>query len=81
MLPFPTGETRVHLILGEPVAQTKSPAGLTAEFIARGVNAICVPVQVAPADFDAFVAVVTRAQNIDGLVVTLPHKGTFVAAN
>jgi shikimate dehydrogenase len=74
MPPFPTGETRVHLILGDPVAQTKSPAGLTAEFRARGVNAICIPVQVAAADFDAFVAAATRARNIDGLVVTVPHK-------
>src|SRR6516164_6466721 len=74
MLPFPNGETRVHLIIGDPVAQTKSPSGLTTEFAARGVNAICVPVHIAPADFDAFVAAAKRAQNIDGLVVTIPHK-------
>ncbi len=74
MLSFPNGETRVHLILGDPVGQTKSPCGLTAEFAARGVNAICVPVHVTPAHFDAFVVAAQRAQNIDGLVVTIPHK-------
>jgi shikimate dehydrogenase len=74
MLTFPNGETRVHLILGDPVAQTKSPAGLTAEFAGRGVNAICIPVHVAAPNFNAFVAAVKRAQNIDGIVVTIPHK-------
>jgi shikimate dehydrogenase len=30
--------------------------------------------QVAPADIDAFLAVAKRVQNIDGIVVTVPHK-------
>jgi shikimate dehydrogenase len=71
---FPNGESRVHLILGDPVAQTKSPSGLTAEFVSRGVNAICIPIHIAPVHFDAFVAAAKRAQNIDGIVVTIPHK-------
>src|SRR5215470_10713905 len=74
MLPSLNGETRLHLILGDPVGQTKSPSGLTGEFMARGANAICIPVHVAPADFDAFVAAAKRGQNIDGIVVTIPHK-------
>jgi shikimate dehydrogenase len=68
------GETRLHLIVGDPVGQTKSPSGLTGEFVARGANAICIPVHVAPADFDAFVAAAKRGQNIDGIVITIPHK-------
>jgi shikimate dehydrogenase len=76
MLPFPNGETRVHLILGDPVAQTRSPSGLTAEFAARGVNAICIAAHVTPADVDAFVVAAKRAQNVDGMVFTIPHKFT-----
>ncbi len=74
MLPSLNGETRLHLILGDPVGQTKSPSGLTGEFIARGANAICIPVHVAAADFDAFVTAAKRGQNIDGIVITMPHK-------
>ncbi len=74
MLPSLNGETRLHLILGDPVGQTKSPSGLTGEFVARGANAICIPVHVAPADFDAFVSAAKRGQNIDGIVITIPHK-------
>jgi shikimate dehydrogenase len=74
MLPALSGATRIHLIVGDPVAQTKSPAGLTREFTARGVDAVCIPMQVAAADIDAFFAVAKRVQNIDGIVVTVPHK-------
>jgi shikimate dehydrogenase len=69
-----SGATRIHLIVGDPVVQTKSPAGLTAEFAARGVDAVCVPMQVAAADIEAFLAVAKRVQNVDGIVVTVPHK-------
>jgi shikimate dehydrogenase len=69
-----SGETRLHLIVGDPVGQTKSPAGLTAEFAARKVDAVCVPVHVAADDFDAFIAAAKRIRNLDGIVVTIPHK-------
>ncbi len=68
------GETRLHLIVGNPVAQTRSPSGLTEEFAARHVNAVCVPVDVAIPDLDAFMRAARRVRNIDGIVVTMPHK-------
>jgi shikimate dehydrogenase len=74
MLPSLNGETRLHLIVGDPVAQTKSPSGLTREFAVRKVNAICVPVHVAAPDFDRFMRAAKRVHNIDGIVVTIPHK-------
>jgi shikimate dehydrogenase len=74
MLPSLDGETRLHLIVGDPVAQTRSPAGLTREFAARNANAVCVPAHVAPGDFDAFMRAAKRVQNIDGFVITIPHK-------
>jgi shikimate dehydrogenase len=74
MLPSLNGETRVHIIIGDPVGQTKSPSGLTAEFAARGVNAVCIPIHVAAADFDDVMQVVKRVQNVDGIVITIPHK-------
>lgn len=74
MLPSLNGETRLHLIVGDPVGQTRSPSGLTDEFAARGANAICIPVHVTAADFDAFMAAAKRGRNIDGIVITIPHK-------
>jgi shikimate dehydrogenase len=68
------GETRLHLIIGDPVAQTRSPEGLTREFAARKINAVCIPVHVAPIDFDQFMRAAKRVQNIDGFIITIPHK-------
>jgi shikimate dehydrogenase len=73
-MPTLSGETRLHIIVGDPVGQTKSPAGLTAEFADREVDAVCVPVHVTAEDFDAFIAAAKRIRNLDGIVVTIPHK-------
>ncbi len=74
MLPGLSGTTRIHLIVGDPIGQTKSPAGLTRVFAERGVDAVCIPMQVPVGHFDAFMAAIKRVQNLDGIVVTLPHK-------
>jgi shikimate dehydrogenase len=73
------GETRVHLCVGDPITQVKSPAGLTSAFAARGVNAVCIPAHVPAADFPAFMAVAKRMLNVDGFVITVPHKFTAFA--
>ncbi|MBR1129212.1 shikimate dehydrogenase family protein [Bradyrhizobium iriomotense] len=74
MIPAPTGATRLYVIVGEPIAQVRSPAGVSAAFAARGHDGILVPVQVAPGDLADFLSVATRLKNLDGIVVTIPHK-------
>ncbi len=72
------GETRLIPILGDPIAQVKSPALLSQSLAGRGVNAIVPPLHVHPADFAAVVEGLKRIGNVDGLVITVPHK--FAAA-
>jgi shikimate dehydrogenase len=72
--PTLSGATRLYVIVGDPIAQVRSPAGLTAAFAARGHDGILVPVQVATADLPDFLSVATRLKNLDGIVVTIPHK-------
>jgi shikimate dehydrogenase len=74
MLDHLDGATRLYLVLGDPIAQVKSPEGLTRLMAERGHNAIVVPGHVAAADFDAFAAAAKRLRNLDGLVATVPHK-------
>ncbi|OKO89933.1 shikimate dehydrogenase [Bradyrhizobium sp. NAS80.1] len=74
MIPAPSGATRLYVIVGDPTAQVRSPAGVTAAFAARGHDGILVPVQVAPVDLPDFLSVATRLKNLDGIVVTIPHK-------
>lgn len=69
-----SGSTRVHFIVGDPIAQVKSPSGVTQAFAERGHNAYVIPAHVSPKDLAAWVAGVSLAQNVDGIIVTVPHK-------
>lgn len=68
------GATRVHYIVGDPIAQVKSPGGVSACLQDRGHNAVVLPAHVSPTDLAAWVAGVSLAQNVDGIIVTVPHK-------
>ncbi len=70
----PNGASRLIPILGDPIAQVKSPNGMTRGFVERGHNALCVPIHVTPADLDRFIAGVNTARNVDGMIITIPHK-------
>ena len=74
MLDHLSGATRIVPVVGDPIAQVKSPGGVTAAFEARGADALCYPVQVAPADFANFITSVRATKNMDGVIVTVPHK-------
>ncbi|MFC5522149.1 shikimate dehydrogenase family protein [Polaromonas jejuensis] len=69
-----SGATRVHFIVGDPIAQVKSPAGVTQAFQARGHDAMVAPAHVPPAKLAAWVEGVSLAHNVDGIIVTVPHK-------
>ncbi|MFM8866268.1 MAG: shikimate dehydrogenase, partial [Limnohabitans sp.] len=65
-----SGATRVHFIVGDPIAQVKSPAGVTQAFHDAGRNAVCIPAHVSPADLSIWAQGVSKAQNVDGIIVT-----------
>ncbi len=69
-----SGASRIHFIVGDPIAQVKSPAGVTQAFAEHGRDAICVPAHVSPAHLADWVRGVSLAQNVDGIIVTVPHK-------
>lgn len=78
MLDNLNGSTRVHFIVGDPIAQVKSPGGVTQAFEARGHNAICIPAHVAPQALAAWVQGVSLSQCVDGIIATVPHKFAVV---
>jgi shikimate dehydrogenase len=69
-----SGATRVIAIIGDPIAQVKSPAGVTQALLKNERNALVIPIHVSPADLDNFVRGVSLAKNFDGFIVTVPHK-------
>jgi shikimate dehydrogenase len=74
MLPALNGATRIHVTIGDPIAQVKSPAGITSGFHARGHDAIMIPLQVKPADVEEFFRLAKRLPTLDGIIITVPHK-------
>lgn len=74
-----TGETRLYVIVGHPVAQVKAPMAFNPLFHASGRNAILVPVDVAPQNLAAAIAGLKSIANLDGIMVTVPHKAPMCA--
>jgi shikimate dehydrogenase len=68
------GETRIVAILGDPIAQAKSPELFNALFERYAVNAVLIPLQVPPAKLGAVLDGLRGIVNLAGVVVTVPHK-------
>ncbi|MEU2225599.1 shikimate dehydrogenase [Streptomyces sp. NPDC018347] len=72
--PLITGTTRLYAVLGDPVAQVQAPTMVNPLLAALGRDAVVLPVH-APADrFDTVVRGLKAIGNLDGLLVTVPHK-------
>ncbi|MCA3178899.1 MAG: shikimate dehydrogenase [Burkholderiaceae bacterium] len=71
---FVNGGTRLFGIVGDPIAQVRSPEMVTWELRRRGLDAVLVPIHVFEAEFDAVLPALMRVANLDGLVFTIPFK-------
>ena len=68
------GSTRLYAILGDPIAQVKSPEVFSNLFAAAGLDAVMVPMH-APSDrFESIVPALKMLGNVDGLILTVPFK-------
>ncbi len=68
------GATRMMIIVGDPIAQVKAPAGMTAALQSAGQNTVVVPAHVTPDDLSRLVDAVSLVRNLDAIIVTIPHK-------
>jgi shikimate dehydrogenase len=71
------GNTRLYAVIGDPVSAVRSPEWFNGLFARQGINAVLVPMHVAQADLKGVFAELKRVGNLDGLVVTMPHKGSM----
>jgi shikimate dehydrogenase len=69
-----SGRTRLVAVLGDPVGQVRAPALVNRLLAGLGADTVVVPVHVRPADLGAVVRGLQKAANLDGLLVTVPHK-------
>lgn len=73
------GGTRLFAILGDPIAQVKAPQLMNPVFAGSGMNAVMVPVHASPDELGTVVTGLMRIQNLDGMLVTVPHKFSVCA--
>lgn len=73
------GETWIMGMIGDPVAQVKTPQVINAIFEREGANIRCVPLHIAAADLAAAMTGLKAMRNVIGLGVTLPHKQQIAA--
>lgn len=70
----PTGRTRLLGVVGDPVVQVRAPELWTSLFLVNDIDTICIPLHLRPNDFAQFLAAAATISNLDGLIVTVPHK-------
>ena len=67
MLEQLSGETALYPIIGDPIIFVKSPQRMTAQFEARGLNGICIPMQVPDGDLEGVVRGLQLVPNVQCL--------------
>ncbi len=73
-----TGRARLFAILGDPVGVVRSPEWWNAGFERAGLDAAFLPMEVAAGDLSTTWHGLTRIRNLDGVVLTMPHKQAVV---
>jgi len=76
---FADGATRIFGIVGDPIAQVKSPAVFNEKFRTLGKNAAMIPLHATPGSFDTSMRGLKSLANLDGILVTFPYKNSVIA--
>jgi len=70
------GRTRIIAHIGYPTESFKSPMIYNPWFAARGINAAVIPMGCRKEDYAAFLKLAFRLTNVQGALITMPHKVT-----
>jgi shikimate dehydrogenase len=68
------GRTKLIAHIGYPTETFKSPMIYNPYFAARGINAAVIPMGCKAEDYDSFLELVLRLANVQGALITMPHK-------
>lgn len=74
-----TGRTRIFGIIADPILQVKTPEEMNALMAACGEDRVLIPMHVTEAQLENAVGGFRSIQNLDGFIVTVPHKTAIVA--
>ena len=77
--PLVTGRSRLYAIIGDPIEQVKSPEILNPLMQRAGKAGILLPMQIAPENLETAIRGLKAIGNLDGIVITVPHKMRMLA--
>lgn len=69
-----TGKADVFVMLAHPVGHAKSPGIFNEIFEEKGLDSLMVPMSCKPEEFDTFWAGLTAAENVRGVIISVPYK-------
>ena len=70
------GKTKLIAHIGYPTESFKSPMIYNPWFAARKINAAVIPMGCRSEDYASFLKLAFRLTNVDGALITMPHKVT-----
>ena len=73
------GSTRFLVIVGDPIAQVRSPIAFNTRLLERGCNQRMIPWHAAADAFEQVMAGLMATRNLDGIVITYPFKERALA--
>lgn len=69
-----TGKTRVHFLIGSPIAQVLAPGWLTERMRNANYDGMLVPLHIEKGNLEGALPVLKAMPNVDSILITLPHK-------
>ena len=75
-----SGQTRVFMVIGDPVAQVRAPVLFNRIFAQHDIDAVLVPAHVPAGHAASFAREVLGSGSIAGLWATVPHKPALLPA-
>ncbi|ANL51041.1 shikimate 5-dehydrogenase protein (plasmid) [Rhizobium phaseoli] len=71
--------TRIHFLIGDPIAQVIGPTLISQKMADGGYNGVMLPLHVSKVDLPAVLAGFNGIQNLDSVLITVPHKVSCVS--
>lgn len=66
--------TRTHFLIGDPIAQVIGPTLISQKMSNAGFNGVMLPLHVSETDLPAVLQGFNGIQNLDSVLITVPHK-------
>jgi len=73
-----TGETRLYVVIGDPIAQVRSTQLYNSLAAEGGHDAVFVPLQFSAESFETAVSGLRIFKNLAGIIPTIPHKARML---